>query len=232
MLRTPDLLSVNPPMCLESLRFICPPNPDALILWIWPLNLQQTAIGVTPSFSESGHCTYNRQLSACTLSLVTWTWALSREPHKKQLLQPVLVSKELSSKFLKSYQKPISVRHQLAVLDTCFLQSTAGMGTMPICENPQENNTKPTDTFQFSSVTQLYLTLCYPMDCCTPDFPVHHQLPELAQTHAHWVGDANQPSHPLSSPSPASSLSQHQGLFQWVRSSYHVVKVLKLQLHH
>ena len=54
----------------------------------------------------------------------------------------------------------------------------------------------------FSVVTQSRLTLCYPMDCSTPGFPVHHQLPELAQTHVHWVGDAIHPSHPLSSPSP------------------------------
>ena len=73
---------------------------------------------------------------------------------------------------------------------------------------------------QFSSVAQLCLTLCNPMDCRTPGFPVHHQLPELAQTHVHWVGDAIQPSHPLSSPSPpAFNLSQHQSLFQWVSSS-------------
>ena len=56
--------------------------------------------------------------------------------------------------------------------------------------------------FQFSSITQLCPTLCDPMDCRTPGFPVHHQLPELAQTHVHWVGDATQPSHHLSSPSP------------------------------
>ena len=55
------------------------------------------------------------------------------------------------------------------------------------------------------------------MDCSTPGLPVHHQLPELTQTHVHRVGDAIQPSHPLSSPSPtAFNLSQHQGLFQWV----------------
>jgi len=61
---------------------------------------------------------------------------------------------------------------------------------------------------------QSCLTLCNPMDCSTPGFPVHHQLPDLAQTHMHRVSDAIQPSHPLSSPSlPAFSLSQHQGLF-------------------
>ena len=66
-----------------------------------------------------------------------------------------------------------------------------------------------------SVVIQLCLTLCDPMDCSTPGFPVHHQLPELAQTCVHQVGDAVQLSHPLSSPSPPTfSLSQHQGLFQ------------------
>ena len=71
--------------------------------------------------------------------------------------------------------------------------------------------------FQFSSVAQSCPTLCDPMDCSTPSFPVHHQPLELAQTHVHWVGDAIQPSHPLSPPSPpAFNLSQHQSLFQWV----------------
>ena len=73
--------------------------------------------------------------------------------------------------------------------------------------------------------------LCDPMHCSTPGFPVHHQLPDLAQTHVHRVGDAIQPSHPLSSLSPpAFNLSQHQGLFQWVSSSHQVAKVLELQL--
>ena len=68
---------------------------------------------------------------------------------------------------------------------------------------------------QFSSVTQSCPTLCDPVDCRTPSFPVHHQLPELTQTHAHQVSDAIQPSHPLSSPSPpAPKPSQHQSLFQ------------------
>ena len=67
---------------------------------------------------------------------------------------------------------------------------------------------------QCSSVAQSCLTLCDPMDCSTPGFPVHHQLPEPAQTDVHGVGDAIQPSHPLSSPSsPAFNLSQHQGPF-------------------
>ena len=67
--------------------------------------------------------------------------------------------------------------------------------------------------------------------CSMPGFPVHHQLPESTQTHAHWVHDPTQPSHPLSSPSPpACNLFQHQGLFQWVSSSHQVAKVLEFQL--
>ena len=84
-----------------------------------------------------------------------------------------------------------------------------------------------------SSVTQSCLPPCNPMDCSTPVFPVHQQLPELAQTHVRWVGDTIQPSYPLLSPSPpAFNLSQHQGLFQQVSSSNQVAKVLALQLHH
>ena len=69
---------------------------------------------------------------------------------------------------------------------------------------------------QFSSVTQSCPNLCDPVYCSTPGFSVHHQLLELAQTHVHWVGDAIQPPHPLSSSSPpAFNLSQHQGPVHW-----------------
>ena len=83
------------------------------------------------------------------------------------------------------------------------------------------------------SVTQLCLTLCSSMDCCTPGFFVRHYLSEFVQTHAHWVDGAIQPSHPLLPPfSPALNLSQHQGVFQWVSSSHQVTRVLQLQLQH
>ena len=86
---------------------------------------------------------------------------------------------------------------------------------------------------QLTLVAQLCLTLCDPMDCSTPGFPVHHQLPELAQTHVQWVNDAIQLPHPLlSSSPPAFSVSQHQDLFQWVSSLHQVAKVLELQLQH
>ena len=77
------------------------------------------------------------------------------------------------------------------------------------------------------------LTLCDPMNRSMPGLPVHHQLPEFTQTHVHWVGDAIQPSHLLSSSSsPALSLSQHQGLFKWVNTSHQMAKVLEFQLQH
>ena len=86
---------------------------------------------------------------------------------------------------------------------------------------------------QFSSVAQSSPTLWAPMDCSMPGLPVHHQLLGLTHTHVHWIGDAIQPSHPLSPPSPpAFSLSQHQGLFQWVSSLHQVAKGLEFQLQH
>ena len=85
--------------------------------------------------------------------------------------------------------------------------------------------------YQFSTVTQSCPTLCDPMNHSTPGLPVHHQLPEFTQTHVHWVSDAIQPFHHLSSPSPpAPNPSQHQSLFQWVNSSHEVAKVLEFQL--
>ena len=88
-----------------------------------------------------------------------------------------------------------------------------------------------TRSVQFSSVTQSCPILCNPMNRSTPGLPVHHKLLEFTQTHVHWVGDAIQPSHPLSSPSPpAPNPSQNQGLFQWVNSSHEVAKVLEFQL--
>ena len=88
--------------------------------------------------------------------------------------------------------------------------------------------TRKTMLFNFS-VTKLCKTLCNPMDCSMPGFPVLQYLLEFAQTHVHWVSDAIQPSHPLLPPSPALNPSQHQGIFQWVGSSCQMAKVLKLQ---
>ena len=79
------------------------------------------------------------------------------------------------------------------------------------------------------SVTKSCLTLYHPMDWSLPGFPVLNCLPGSAQIHAHWVGDVSWPSHPLSSPSLALSLSQHQALFQWLSSSHQAAKGLELQ---
>ena len=99
--------------------------------------------------------------------------------------------------------------------------------------NIQKTKIMSSSLTQFSSVAQSCLTLCDPMNRSTSGLPVHHQLPELTQTHIHWVRDALQPSHPLSSPSPsAPNPSQHQSLFQWVNLSHEVAKVLKFQLWH
>ena len=86
---------------------------------------------------------------------------------------------------------------------------------LPSFIGKSESHSGPLGSIQFSSVAQSCPTLDDPMDCSTPGLPVHHQLPEFTHTHVHRVGDAIQPSHPLSSPSPpAPNPSQHQGLFK------------------
>ena len=100
-----------------------------------------------------------------------------------------------------------------------------------MCQTLQINQvTRKVHSIQFSSLAQSCPTLWDPMDCSMPGLPVHHQLPELAQTQVHQAGDAIQPSHPVLSPSPpALNLSHHQGLFQGVSSSHQVAKVLEFQ---
>ena len=85
---------------------------------------------------------------------------------------------------------------------------------------------------QFSSVAQSCPTLWDPMNRSTPGLHVHRQLPEYTQTHVHWVSDAIQPSHPLSSPSPTAPNPSSNSLLQWVNSSHEVAKVLEFQLQH
>ena len=97
----------------------------------------------------------------------------------------------------------------------------------------QRRGLSHTCSVQFSSVAQSCLTLCDPMNRSTLGLPIHHKLLEFTQTRVHRVGDAIQPSHPLSSPSPpALNPSQHQGLFQWVNSLHEVAKILEFQLQH
>ena len=119
---------------------------------------------------------------------------------------------------------------KVQILSVVFLKVTSFLTSFP-------RKCLPTTiawlSVQFSSVAQSCPTLCDLMNRSTPGLPVHHHLPEFTHTHVHWISDATQPSHPLSSPSPPDlNLSQHQGLFQWVSSSHQVAKGLEFQLQH
>ena len=126
----------------------------------------------------------------------------------------------------KLYKNNLIKRKQLFEnKDACFHVIDIGKLELLICP--------PISSVQFSSITQLFPILCDLMDCHTPGLPVYHQLPWVTQTQVHWVGDAIQPSHSLSSPSSlAFNVSQHQGLFKLVSSSHQVAKVLEFQLQH
>ena len=113
-----------------------------------------------------------------------------------QMTPPMAESKELKSFLMKVKEESEKVSLKLNI------QQTKIMAFRPI------------QSVQFSSVAQSCPTLCDLMNRSMPGLPVHHQLPEFIQTHVHRIGDAIQPSHPLSSPSPAPNPSQHQGLFQ------------------
>ena len=131
------------------------------------------------------------------------------------------------------HRKAICQDSLLLILVPCawFLTSIIWIAMCIIPITGSYNGTCNCLSVQFSLVTQSCPTLCDPMNCSTPGLPVHHWLLELTQTHVHWVGEAIQPSYPLSSPSPpAFNLSQHQGLFKWVRSSHQVAKILEFQL--
>ena len=120
------------------------------------------------------------------------------------------------------------------LVDTCPVESELGtyipLGGLELETHRLESSR---GSVQFSSVAQSCPTLCNPMDCSMPGFPVHHQLPELMQTYVHWVLDAIHPSHALLYPSPPTfNLTQHQGIFQRVGSSHQVTKVMEFQLQH
>ena len=95
------------------------------------------------------------------------------------------------------------------------------------------NSLARTQRFHCHSVQFSCFQLCNPVNRNTPGLPVHHQLPESAQTHVHLVGGVIQPSHPLLFPSPlAPNPSQHQGLFKSIISLHEVAKILGFQLQH
>ena len=132
------------------------------------------------------------------------------------------------SSIFQSYQYVYSISMWVHT-DTHTYIHNINTGVWPHLEN--YCSTESLQLVQFSSVAQSCSTLCDPMNCNMPGIPLHHQLLEFTQTDVHWVGDAIQPSHPLSSSSPpAPNPSQHQGPFQWVNSSHEVAKVLEFQL--
>ena len=115
-----------------------------------------------------------------------------------------LISKIKQAAYAAQYQK-IEQSNQIGLIE----QPSRKVG-----KRSKQTFLQRRHSVQFSSVTQSCPTLCDPMNCSTPGLPVLHQLPEFTQTHIHGVGDAIQPCHPLSSPSPAANPSQHQSLFQ------------------
>ena len=139
----------------------------------------------------------------------------------------------MTSILMREKQKEIRLTHKRG--RQCDQEAETGVKQPQAkeCQQPLEARRKNRFSPQFSSIAQSCPTLCDPMNCSTPGLPVHHQLPEFTQTHVHRVGDAIQPSHPLSSPSLLTfSLYQHQGLFQWISSLHQVAKVLEFQCQH
>ena len=139
----------------------------------------------------------------------------------------------IKSKLFKSVKDSESIRliTTLENIPSIFkIYKTWSLIFSQLNNHPKSLNNFPKNGF---SSAQLCLTLCDPLDCSMPGFPVDRQLPGFTQTHVHWVSEAIQPSQPLLFPSPlACNLSQHQGLFKQVSSSHQVAKVLEFQLQH
>ena len=167
-------------------------------------------------FLSRRHSSHQEELIFFTF----WIWALANGTLKNVIQQRL--EKCLNISISASLR---TLSHQ--VNEMCLLKKITKRTPQPYPSQKLANQ----HTLQFSSVAQLCPTLCNPMNCSTPGLPVHHQLREFTQTHVHWVSDAIQPSHPLSSPSPpAPNPSEHQSLFQWVNPSHEVAKVLEFQL--
>ena len=188
---------------------------------LWPHGLQHTML---PCCSPSPRACSN----SCPLS--QWchpTISSSLVPSPPAFLQsfPASGSFPMSQLFTSGGQS-IGASASASVLPM-NIQGWFPLGLVWSPGSPRDSQ----ESSQIKSVAQSCPTLCYPMNRSTPGLPVHHQLPEFAQTHVHRVSDAIQPSHPLSSPSPpAPNPSQHQSLLQWVNSSHEVAKVLEFQL--
>ena len=164
-------------------------------------------------------------------SILVWTWSPKRNFKLVLILNIFWVFSQLFLLFNHNFS-PRDVRgdiYDFSVIPSQHSWTFQATWNLHIWEARFLSEGKK--SHQFSSVVQSYPTLCDPVNRSMPGLPVHHQLPEFTQTHVHRVGDAIQPSHPLSSPSPpAPSPSQLQSLFQWVNSLHEVAKVLEFQL--
>ena len=168
-------------------------------------------------FSEAGY--FHLSLCLAGSQAATSIWHLS---HGTPSLPHQPLRQEISARALL----PLT-RGQICLSPTGLFNQHAQFINIPHLKWMDQN------TCSFAVQLLSCVWLCNPMDLSTLGFPVHHQLPEFMQTHIHQIGNAIQPSHPLSSPSPpAFNLSQHQGLLQWVSSSYQVAKVLEFQPQH
>ena len=180
------------------------------------------------------HCVGFCHISLWISHRYTYVPLLLNLPSTSHPILPSRLSQSTRFEHPTSYSKfPLAIKFYPWQC-VCFSATPAGRPTLsfPLCVHSLFSMSV-SHSVQFSSVTQSCPTLCDPMNRSTPGLPVHHQLPESTQTHVHWVGDAIQPSHPLSSPSlPDLNLSQHHSLLKWVSSLQKVAKVLEFQLQH
>ena len=174
---------------------------------------------------DPGLIDYSAQEKWCSFILIKgkrWAcdWSLKDFSFKYLLFLNLAIHIYFHLGFLNT-NKPQCLIHAQQGYLAHVIQSERNSVSFPVKFLAVQISIFSTFLFQFSSVDQSRRTPCNPMDSSMPGFPVHHQVPEVAQTYLHRVGDAMQPSHPLSSPfPPVPSPSQDQGLFQWV-SSFH-----------
>ena len=158
------------------------------------------------------------------MSSPSWNFLLPHPIHLGCHRAPDLSPLHHNSKF------PLVIYFTYGNVYICMLFSQLSHSPLPpLC--PQVCSLRLHLHWDCCSIAKSCPTLCDPMDCHAPGFPISHHLPEFAQVHVHCIGDAIQPSQPLSPSSPSAfSLSQHQDLFQGVDCLHQVAKVLELQL--
>ena len=203
-----------------------------LVSLLWPSDWARTCLSVSFQLHQLFDLLQEESLLLlgphCDMCTFPWT-----EPFLGPLLwgslQPRLSVGKPRGKAILALGHPLSAgdyTSQLPLLLVAFSCSWTSPSWVPLPTLSQSQ----LPSVQFSSAPQSCPTLCDPMDCSMPGFPVHHQLLELTHICVHWVSDAIQLSYPLSSPSPPDfNLSQNQGLFYWVSYSNQVVKVLEFQ---